>query len=72
MEERKLKELAETLPTPSYIFDTDMLMERLSWTAGKLCPAKLCFAVKANPFLVGFMDAFVERYEVCSPGEFHI
>lgn len=72
MEERKLKELAKDLPTPSYIFDTDMLMERLSWTAGKLCPAKLCFAVKANPFLVGFMDAFVERYEVCSPGEFHI
>lgn len=34
MEERKLKELAQALPTPSYIFDTDMLKERLSWTAG--------------------------------------
>lgn len=72
MKEGKLRELAAALPTPSYVFDTDVLEERLKWTAEKIRPAKLCFAVKANPFLVGFMDAFVERYEVCSPGEFHI
>lgn len=72
MKEGKLRELAAALPTPSYVFDTDVLEERMKWTAEKIRPAKLCFAVKANPFLVGFMDAFVERYEVCSPGEFHI
>lgn len=72
MEEQKLRELAETLPTPSYLFDTDVLEARLAWAAKKLYPAKLCYAVKANPFLVGFLDAYVDRYEVCSPGEFHI
>lgn len=72
MEEQKLRELAETLPTPSYVFDTDILETRLKWVAGKIRPAKLCFAVKANPFLTGYMDAYVDRYEVCSPGEFHI
>lgn len=72
MEERKLEELAKTLGTPSYVFDMDVLKERIAWVAGKIRPAKLCYAIKANPFLAGFMDAHVERYEVCSPGEFHI
>lgn len=40
--------------------------------AEKVKPAKLCFAIKANPFLLQAMDEEVERYEVCSPGEFHI
>ena len=72
MDERKLEELAVSLPTPAYVFDTDILRSRFAWTADMLRPAKLCFAVKANPFLVGAADEYVERYEVCSPGEFHI
>lgn len=72
MNEKKLKELALSLGTPSFVFDTDVLTKRADWIAGKIRPAKLCFAIKANPFLISPLDAHVERYEVCSPGEFHI
>ena len=72
MNEEKLRELAVSLDTPSYVFDTDILTERARWIADTICPAKLCFAMKANPFLVKVLDGYVERYEVCSPGEFHI
>ena len=72
MNEEKLQELAVSLDTPSYVFDTDILTERARWIADTIRPAKLCFAMKANPFLVKVLDGYVERYEVCSPGEFHI
>lgn len=72
MRESKLEELAVSLGTPSFVFDTDELKRRISQVAEKLHPAELCFAVKANPFLIGAMDAYMEHYEVCSPGEFHI
>lgn len=72
MEEKKLEQLAVSLGTPAYVFDTDILKKRIEWTAEILHPAKLCFAVKANPFLLQTMKGSVEHYEVCSPGEFHI
>lgn len=72
MTEEKLRELAGTLATPAYVFDTDILEKRAGWIQECIHPAKLCFAIKANPFLVNALDAHVERYEVCSPGEFHI
>lgn len=72
MEEQRLKAFAESCRTPAYVFDTDILKERIRRTAKMLHPAKLCFAIKANPFLLKSMDGQVEHYEVCSPGEFHI
>ncbi|MDO4261026.1 MAG: alanine racemase [Eubacteriales bacterium] len=72
MTEEKLCELAQTLGTPSYVFDTDILTERARLVREKLRPAKLCFAIKANPFLARTLDGQADRYEVCSPGEFHI
>lgn len=72
MEEKRLEELAVSLGTPAFVFDTDILEKRADWIAEKIRPAKLCFAIKANPFLIGALDRHVDRYEVCSPGEFHI
>lgn len=72
MEEKRLEELAVRLGTPAFVFDTDVLEKRADWIAKEIRPAKLCFAIKANPFLIGALDRHVERYEVCSPGEFHI
>lgn len=59
--------------TPCYIFDLDRFRERLLDLKGK-CPqnAALCFAVKANPFLIPAADECVDRFEVCSPGELEI
>lgn len=72
MDERKLRELANTLESPSFLFDIDQLEERAKWIIEKIEPAKLCFAIKANPFLIKALDTQIEYYEVCSPGEFHI
>lgn len=72
MDKKRLEQLAVSLGTPSYVFDTDILKERAAWVSESLRPARLCFAIKANPFLMNALDAYVDRYEVCSPGEFHI
>lgn len=59
--------------TPCYIFDTDELCERIGGLRAKLpSNAELCYAVKANPFLILPMDAIMGKYEVCSPGELSI
>lgn len=72
MTEEKLEGLAVQLGTPSFVFDTDILKKRAGWIKEMIHPAKLCFAIKANPFLVEALEPQVDRYEVCSPGEFHI
>ena len=65
--------LKETAPTPSYVFDLDLLFEHVEKVkncfAGK---ARVCYAMKANPFLTGPMLEHVDLFEVCSPGEFRI
>lgn len=59
--------------TPLYAFDTDKLDDQAhrfrKTIAGR---AGLCFAMKANPFLLPAMAARAERIEVCSMGEFRI
>ncbi len=72
MDKKKLEELASFAGTPAYIFDIDVLKERISRVSDQIRPAELCFAMKANPFLAGLIDDCVDYYEVCSPGEFHI
>ena len=68
-----LKKIGQEYKTPAYVFDLDMLRERIvlieECLAGR---AELCFAMKANSFLVGCPDTGIRKYEVCSPGEFHI
>lgn len=59
--------------TPAYIFNLDALHYRID-TIKKLFGNKviLCYAIKANPFLVAPLRETVEKFEVCSPGEFCI
>ena len=52
MNEEKLRELAVSLDTPSYAFDTDILTERARWLADTIRTAKLSFDMKASPSLV--------------------
>lgn len=61
------------IQTPAYIFDTDILRRKV----GKICEilgetAKMCYAIKANPFIIRAVDDLVPKYEVCSPGELEI
>nr|WP_314464997.1 alanine racemase [uncultured Clostridium sp.] len=71
--ELKIKTAFETFQTPFYLFDTDILTSRITDIRAALPPkTQLCFAMKANPFLVKDMEKHVDYFEVCSPGEFHI
>ena len=43
MDERQLENLAVSLKTPSFVFDTDILKARAAHVAEKVAPAKLHF-----------------------------
>ena len=58
--------------TPAYVFDLDSLKQRVKMIKRELGEARLCYAMKANPFLVGPLKNLVDRFEVCSPGEYEI
>lgn len=59
--------------TPLYVFDLDELQDNVQrFRSGLKSQAGLCFAMKANPFLVRPMSALVDRIEVCSMGEYRI
>ena len=69
----ELKEIAIKCGTPSYIFDTDVLCERIDKMQEILgCGVTVCYAMKANPFLISVLDKKLDKFEVCSPGEFAI
>lgn len=72
MELDEIKKGVEAYGSPTYFFDLDLLRDRLELIRKKLGGAGLCYAMKANPFLVGEVDAYVDRLEVCSPGEYEI
>lgn len=69
----ELKEIAIKCGTPSYVFDTDELCSRIDTMQQILgCSVTVCYAMKANPFLIGVLDKKLDKFEVCSPGEFAI
>lgn len=69
---KKIMELSEK-NTPAYLFDLDELTERMTRIQRILGQEiRLCYAMKANPFLVDAMKGLAARFEVCSPGEFAI
>ena len=69
----ELKEIAIKCGTPSYIFDTDELCARVDAIQQILgCGVTVCYAMKANPFLISVLDKKLDKFEVCSPGEFAI
>lgn len=59
--------------TPFYIFDMDLLAAQVKKLRMILdSDVELCYAMKANPFLIKELEEQVDYFEVCSPGEFHI
>ena len=69
----RLKALAETLPTPSYVFNSDLFAKRAALVREAFGEKTgLCFSIKANPFLLGCLPQVFDKIEVCSPGELTI
>ena len=60
--------------TPYYLFDEQEVITR----AGKIrdeiyaWSGRICYAIKANPFLIPALLPIVDKFEVCSPGELEI
>lgn len=73
MKETQLKALLREKTTPLYVFDLAELKRRVQYLRQALPEkVKLCYAVKANPFVLEELSGLVDRLEICSPGELHI
>ena len=59
------------VPTPFYLFDCKILAEQIQYLRTAMTSrVQLCYAMKANPFIVREASEAVERVEVCSTGEY--
>ena len=66
-------ELFRINDTAFYTFDIRILKERIGYIKAALPEdVSVCYAVKANPFIVREIDRDVDGFEVCSPGEAEI
>ena len=67
------KQLVTEYGSPCFFFDEDILVKRMSSIRSIVDKCiSLCYAIKANPFLISSMKPLVDRFEVCSPGELDI
>ncbi|HIZ43811.1 MAG TPA: alanine racemase [Firmicutes bacterium] len=67
------RKILSAYQTPLYVFDMKNLKERIGFLRSRLPEdVSLCYAVKANPFILGRMEKWIDRFEVCSPGELRI
>lgn len=72
MIDEQIHTLTTQYGTPLYVFDINVLRRRIAYLRNSLPGVRLCFAVKANPFLLQELRGFADRFEVCSPGEAEI
>lgn len=68
-----LKEVVEKNKNAFYVFDTDCAKERIKHIRNSLPKnVEICYAIKANTFIVKELVDCVDRFEICSPGEYEI
>lgn len=73
MKEKKFEKAISQYKTPFYFFDTDILADQIKKIRTAIgTDVELCYAMKANPFLIKDLEELIDSFEVCSPGEFHI
>ena len=73
MELNRIKEAADRFGTPLYLFDLDVIRDRVQrFRDAFKGEIELTYSMKTNPFLTLEMSRQVERIEVCSMGEFRI
>ena len=73
MDNERLSQIAARYGTPCFVFDEAQLarrMRELKTIVGER--VRLCYSIKANPFLLPAMREHAELLEVCSPGELAI
>lgn len=66
----RLLSLAGAFETPLYVFDADDFRRRVRLVKNALGDRiRLCYSIKANPFLLRCLPEEISFLEVCSPGE---
>lgn len=73
----ELKKIGRLYSSPAFVFDIGALFDRVLkikdiLSSGSSNPIRLCYSIKANPFIVGQMSVLADYIEVCSPGELAI
>ncbi len=71
--DKKMLHLIRENKNAFYVFDMRTLKERIGWLRSRLPGGTgLCYAVKANPFVLREIRNDMERFEICSYGETEI
>lgn len=64
------EKILKSYATPLYVFEIDALKNRVDYLKSRLPKdVSLCYAIKANTFIVSDLCPHIEKLEVCSPGE---
>ena len=64
------EKILKSYATPLYVFEIDALKNRVDYLKSRLPKdVSLCYAIKANTFIVSDLCPYIEKLEVCSPGE---
>ena len=73
MKQEIIENILNNFETPIYVFDIDKLKQRIKFLRENLTKRlELCYAIKANTFIIKEINDDVDRFEVCSPGEYSI
>lgn len=73
MNSNSFQDLVEVVKTPSYIFDFEQFNQRCKQIREIIGnDIRLCYSMKANPFLIDNLPTCIDKIEVCSPGELFI
>ena len=73
MKQEIIENILNNFETPIYVFDIDKLKQRIQFLRDNLTKRlELCYAIKANTFIVKEIQDLIDRFEVCSPGEYYI
>ena len=73
MRDNELMACVSAFGTPLYVYDERVLRSRVAYLRGHLPEhVELCYAMKANTFVVPELQKAVDCLEVCSPGELRI
>ena len=68
-----MNEILKQCESAFYVFDLERARARIRFLRAHLPEGvALCYAVKANTFIIGGLLRDVERFEICSPGEAEI
>lgn len=67
------EKLIKNIKTPFYVFNIDKLHDRINYLKENLPKnVRLCYAMKANSFILNKIDGLINKFEICSYGEFKI